>query len=171
MSVLYSSHSSDGILNSGSARRPLTSTPQSHAGGFPPPQRARASHRGAQAVLATKLPPSLTNVAAGPGNDFPRPHSLHDLEGLQAGGWSDPFGPERAADERGLGGLHDMASPYRSGNRVTVSQRLAEHRHIRLDAVFLVQPSEGFAEARRALVEDQHDVLARCELPDLLQKR
>ena len=56
-----------------------------------------------------------------------------------------------------LRGLHDLAPADHGGDRVAVAERLAEHRHVGLDAVELVQAAERLAEAGRAFVEDQHD--------------
>src|SRR6185369_1240875 len=94
----------------------------------------------------------------------------HDLQGFQGSRGPDALGPEGAADKGSLRRLHDLASAYGCSNGISVAQRLAEHRHIRLNSVFLVQSAECLAETRCALVKDQHDAPVCRQLSDLFEK-
>ena len=51
---------------------------------------------------------------------------------------------------------------------VAVAQRLAKHRHVRLNAIELVQAAEGLAESGGAFVEDQHDAVIVGQLAHIL---
>lgn len=122
------------------------------------------------AVFVGQPLPPIPDVEADACNGFPGFLPFHDLKRLQGGGGADSFGPEGAADEGSLRRLHDFASPDRRGDGVAVSKGLAEHRHVRLDPVFLVQSSKSLPESGGAFVEDQHDPAFRAKPPHLLEE-
>ena len=127
---------------------------------------ARSADHACQPVACQRC----ANLQAGCGDGVPGLHALHDFQRLQGRRRSDALGPEGAADEGGLRRLHDFAPADGGGNGIAVAQRLAEHGHVGLDAVHLVQAAEGLAEAGGAFVEDQHDAAIGRQLAHLLQE-
>src|SRR5260221_8118560 len=101
-----------------------------------------------------RLPPSR-DVRTRLGNLLPGLHLLHDLQCLERSAWPNSLRPKRAADESALGGFHDFAASDCRGNRIAVAQRLAEDRHIGLNAVHEMQAPESLTKAGCAFIKNQ----------------
>src|SRR5207302_11503576 len=108
-----------------------------------------------------KLPPARADVGADARDLLPRAAALHNLKRLKCRGRPDALGPESAADEGALRGLHDRAPADDRGYGVAVAERLTEDRHVGVDVVEVVQPAESLAKTGGALVEDQDDATVR----------
>ena len=71
--------------------------------------------------------------------------ALHHLKGFQSSRGANAFRPEGAADEGALSCLHHNAAADGGRDGVAIAKGLAKHRHIGFNAVFQMQPTEGFA--------------------------
>src|ERR1700692_3783706 len=111
-------------------------------------ERRQTTGGDGEAMLLRKTLPAGKYTFSDARDSFPGARTLHDFERLERSRGPDAFGPKRAADKRRLRSLHDLAPADHGGNGVAVAERLAEHRHVRLDTVRHVQTAIGLAEAR-----------------------
>src|SRR5581483_8936708 len=100
-----------------------------------------------QPVLICQDLPTPPHIQPYACNGLPGALAFHDFQRLDGSGRSDALAPEAAADEGRLGCLHDLATADRRGDGIAIANRLAKNSHIRLDTVFLVEPSEGLTKA------------------------
>ena len=95
---------------------------------------------------------------------------LHHSQSRECRGRTDPFGPEGARDETRLCGLHHLGAADDGRDGVAVAQGLAEGCDVGLDAVMQMQATEGAAESRGALIEDEYGLVLRGQCAHTLKE-